>query len=190
MRTRIIGSLTVALFTLFGQAHHLVSVFAQTGETAALRTAGTEARTSAVTTSATSLFRPFELFPLDPRVSFPTGLAIGDLNHDGLNDIAVVTAHQFGDLNNSLLVFLQGGEGRLRTPTAYPIVAVMNSVDVGDVNGDGRHDVVLGANDRILVMLQNAAGTLDGGVAYPTANSALTLIGDFNSDGRNAVAGS
>ena len=68
-----------------------------------------------------------------------------------------------------------------------------SSIDIGDVNGDGRADVVVGSrrggDDQIGVLLQNASGTLDPMVSYPTANSYQVKVGDFNGDGRMDVAG-
>ena len=50
-------------------------------------------------------------------------------------------------------------------------------------------DVVVGVPDQIGVLLQNASGTLDPMVSYPTANAYQVKIGDFNGDGRLDVAG-
>ena len=68
-----------------------------------------------------------------------------------------------------------------------------SSIDIGDVNGDGRADVVVGlanaGGTSIGVLLQNASGTLDPMVSYPTVNSYQVKVGDFNGDGRMDVAG-
>ena len=45
------------------------------------------------------------------------------------------------------------------------------------------------AGSRIVVLLQNATGTLDPFVSYPTANANQVRIGDFNGDGRIDVGG-
>ncbi len=72
-------------------------------------------------------------------------------------------------------------------------------VKIGDVNNDGRNDVVLGlqaygssVNDHsILVYLQNANGTLDAPVRYPYATDYKIIgsidIGDLNQDGKNDI---
>ncbi|WP_294238742.1 T9SS type A sorting domain-containing protein [uncultured Chryseobacterium sp.] len=72
-------------------------------------------------------------------------------------------------------------------------------VKIGDVNNDGRNDVVLGLqaygssvnNHSILVYLQNANGTLDAPVRYPYATDYKIIgsidIGDLNQDGKNDI---
>jgi VCBS repeat protein len=133
---------------------------------------------------------------LRPYVAYPVGgssseaVAIGDLNHDGLNDVALVTSTFSDPVNDySLFVYLQSGSGSMLAPVRYPVGFIPSSVDVGDVNGDGRDDVVVGRGDGIFVLLQNAGGTLNAGINYPTPCSEKIQIGDFNSDGRKDVAG-
>jgi hypothetical protein len=72
-------------------------------------------------------------------------------------------------------------------------------VKIGDVNNDGRNDVVLGLqaygssinNHSILVYLQNTNGTLDPPVRYPYASDYKIIgsidIGDLNQDGKNDI---
>jgi VCBS repeat protein len=131
--------------------------------------------------------RPYVTYPLG---SWPEAVAIGDLNHDGLNDVALVTSFYFDPVNDySLFVFLQSGSGSLLAPVRYPVGGDPSSVDIGDVNGDGRDDVVVGRGDGIFVLLQNANGTLNPGLNYATSFSEKIQIGDFDSDGRMDIAG-
>jgi hypothetical protein len=142
---------------------------------------------AASTASPGGLFRPYVTFPVG---SWPEAVAIGDLNGDGRSDVALVTSYYFDPANDhSLHVFLQDGSGGFSPRVKYPVGGSPETVDVGDVNGDGRDDVVVGRGDAILVLLQNASGTLDAGISYPTTSSYKIRIGDFNSDGRLDVAG-
>lgn len=136
----------------------------------------------------TTLFKPWVGYPTG---SAPEAVAIGDLNADGRKDVAMVTSTRASEPNaNTLHVFLQASDGTLQAPAKYPLGWYPQSVDVGDVNGDGRPDVVAGSNgDGIAVLLQNAAGTLDPMVRYATVRSLSVKIGDFNGDGRMDVAG-
>jgi uncharacterized repeat protein (TIGR01451 family) len=131
-----------------------------------------------------------------PYVSVPTGswpeaVAIGDLNGDGRNDVALVTSYYYDpDNDHKLFVFLQTPEGTLAAPTKYPVGASgARSVALGDVNGDGRLDVVVGNGDSIGILLQNALGTLDAMATMATPDSYAVETGDFNDDGRTDVVG-
>src|SRR5262245_34470224 len=154
------------------------------GDPAATRAADqatTETRSGALTTS---LFQPY--------VAYPTGsgaevVGIGDLDGDGRNDVAVLTSVNNDPANDYMVhVFLQDIDGSLKPRVAYPVGARGRSMDIGDVNGDGRADVVVGlySVNQIGVLLQNATGTLDPMVTYSTPNANQVKVGDFNGDGR------
>jgi hypothetical protein len=122
--------------------------------------------------------------------SWPEAVAIGDLTGDGRNDVALVTSY-YGDPTNDykLFVFAQRPDGTLAQPVRYPTLGTYTqkpeTVAVGDVNGDGRIDVVVGNNGMGLgVFLQNAAGALDSVDLHPTPDSERVRVGDVNGDGR------
>jgi len=156
---------------------------------AALRAADqatTETHSGALTTS---LFQPY--------VAYPTGsgaevVGIGDLDGDGRNDVAVLTSFNNDPANDYMVhVFLQDVDGSLKPRVKYPVGARGRSMDIGDVNGDGRADVVVGlySVNQIGVLLQNVTGTLDPMVTYSTPNANQVKVGDFNGDGRTDIAG-
>lgn len=81
--------------------------------------------------------------------------------------------------------------GFFKTYVGYTVGSKPQGAAIGDVNGDGRNDVVLStassndpANDNhVFVFLQNSAGGLDQPVKYPAGNGNSVAIGDMNGDG-------
>jgi hypothetical protein len=137
----------------------------------------------------------FTPYTATPTGSWPEATAIGDVNGDGLNDVVMTTSYYFDAENDyKLFVFLQNASGQLQTPIKYLTLGTYSnrpqSVDIGDVNGDGKNDVVVG-NSRasIQVFLQDANGNLASSSVHPTQNSTVVKIGDLNGDGRLDVAG-
>ncbi len=86
-------------------------------------------------------------------------MAIGDFNHDGRTDVALI-----GD--ERLLLFLQRPEGGLGSPEklAHNIQSP-ELVQAADVDGDGRDDLVISCTDSeyaLLLMPQGQDGRLGG----------------------------
>ena len=120
--------------------------------------------------------------------SWPLTLAIGDLNGDGRNDIAMTTSSG-GDNDNDfrLFVFLQDNSGHLLPPVKYPVSTSyghIQGIDVGDLNNDGRADVVVANGEAgYEVFLQNSSGELSSPVVRSEHLAARAKIGDLNNDG-------
>jgi len=129
-----------------------------------------------------------------PTGSYPEAVAIGDVNNDGRNDV-VMTTSSYGSINNfKIFVFLQDATGGLDSPVIYATSATyggsIQTIAIGDINNDGRNDVVIGKTSTgIEVFLQNNAGTLNSGVFYPSADSNKIQIADLNHDGLLDVVG-
>jgi hypothetical protein len=177
MAKRWLGSL--ALVSLIGSL--------STGCGAPEKSDGSTTETRSALTAV--LFAPYVTTPTG---SSPQAVAVGDLNGDGRTDVAMTTAgSSTPGSDNMLHVFLQASDGTLQPEVKYALGVAPQSIDIGDVNGDGRADVVVGnfGSSTIGVLLQNAAGTLDPMVTYPTVNSLSVKIGDFNGDGLLDVVG-
>lgn len=119
---------------------------------------------------------------------------VGDLNHDGYDDLVLLRGA--GQMTDHVAVFYQEA-GELTSPiylTTHTGGFQAHSLAVGDVTGDGRHDVVVTAggntpNAFLSVFPQTISGTITTTpIVYPAYHLPEAVkIGDINHDGRNDV---
>ena len=149
--------------------------------------AGSSLLAPSVAASGGGLFQPYVAIPTG---SWPEAVAIGDVNGDGLNDVVMATSFYFDPANDNMLhVWTQNPDGTLATRVKYPIGGRPQSVAIGDVNGDGRNDVVVANGAGIGVFTQNADGTLAPMIFYPTHDSFKVRVADLNNDGLLDIVG-
>jgi subtilisin family serine protease len=116
-------------------------------------------------------------FPLNQNWSY--GIATGDLDSDGVSDVAVAT------MDGPKVFYARGGtlaEGPLLAQPSPP-----RDVEVADVDGDTRLDVVTFGNDGFVRSFRNA-----GGFTSTTIVSSVLwrfAVGDLSGDGRPDVVG-
>lgn len=102
---------------------------------------------------------------------------LADLNGDGLPDLA------FSVSPGGYAISLNTGGGQFGTPKIYNLTATPSEIMAGDVNGDGKQDLVFDAG----YVLGNGDGTFGQLQTLPTGINSI-VVGDFNHDGFSDLA--
>lgn len=148
----------------------------------ALLTAAPAAATTPVS------FAPYQAYSVGSRAQ---SVAIADVTGDGSPDVLVSTGWSFNPDNDfKLFEFPQMPDGTLGTPVKYATDAQYGSMalDTGDLNGDGRTDVVLATPSGIDIFYQAAGGGLLPPQLIATSNETFAaLVADMDLDGREDI---
>ena len=119
----------------------------------------------------------------------PSAAKIGDLDGDGLNDIAVVNT------SGNLQLFFNNGAGsfdRVSLNGLWPANSRILDVDIGDLNNDGRNDIAVASSTQtgaISILLNQGHRAFAPPVNYDTCISSNgVVIGDLDRDGSNDMA--
>lgn len=116
--------------------------------------------------------------------SRPTGVAVGDFNGDGKQDLAVANA-----LNNNVTVLLGNGAGGFAVAPGSPVTvgSFPYAIIAKDFNHDGKTDlaVVNSLSNNVTILLGNGAGGFASAPGSPFAvgtNPDFATTADFNGD--------
>lgn len=152
-------------------------------------------------TAAAQAALPFSAAPGGPfpTIADPEGLAVGDFNRDGRDDVLVGNR----DGNQQIALMLGTPSGGLTTAPGSPFAVGHNlpvAVLAADMNGDGKLDAVSGAstggNAKVAVLLGDGAGGFSAAAGSPyTMNTEgpdeeqQLGVADINGDGLLDVVG-
>ncbi|MEJ7598302.1 MAG: VCBS repeat-containing protein [Kofleriaceae bacterium] len=120
-----------------------------------------------------------------PMVNPAVAVAIGDINGDAMGDIAYTQVDPTNGM--ALLGMLPGaGSGAFLEPVTMPITGASPGLQLADVDGDGKQDLIAGTGIRTGVRIDVLLGTATGfaaPVSLPlTADTDYLHTGDYNKD--------
>jgi hypothetical protein len=120
----------------------------------------------------------------------PVTVAVGDLNNDGIPDLAVASNDPIA-LESSLTILRGNGDGTFQTMQSYATDYAPIAVMVADLNGDSILDVAVvcagmapSYSGTVDVFLGNGDGTFQAAQSYAAGfNPASATVADVNGDG-------
>jgi hypothetical protein len=116
----------------------------------------------------------------------PEGLAVADINRDGLPDVAVIDG-------SNVSVMFNHGSGVFGPPHNTALTTASASIQMlaADMNNDGKIDLVIAQSSpmQVLVLLGNGDGTFRTPLVLSLVNQPHGIaLGDFNRDGKIDLA--
>jgi hypothetical protein len=121
---------------------------------------------------------------------FPVSVAIGDLNGDGAQDLAIANSARYKPLG-TVSVLLNKGDGSFRARRNYTTAKTPESVVIGDLSGDGKPDLATANRvaGTVSVLLNKGDGSFQARQDYRAGGRPRSIvIGDLTADGKPDLA--
>lgn len=124
-------------------------------------------------------------WPIEDALATPNALATGDLDGDGRPDVVLLAETHF-------YVLRQTPDHALSEPEKIPLASAVKSVQILDVDGDGRQDLLLMNWDSptpYRVRFQNTTGQLGPETHFTAPAVRSYWADDLDGDGRVEIVG-
>jgi hypothetical protein len=122
----------------------------------------------------------------------PIGLALVDVNGDGKLDVVALSSADPATFRSAITVLLGNGSGGFTpAPTTSQVDAFAQSLAVGDLNGDGIVDLVVGGSDQTVTpLIGDGAGRFTAlDFQVPGGVTVTVAVGDVTGDGKADIVG-
>lgn len=133
----------------------------------------------------------FQSLKTYPTGNFTASVVLADVNLDGRPDLVVVNTEGGNAGTGSISILLGNGDGTFQAAVDYATGNSPTTAAVGDLNGDGKPDIVVansGEND-VSILTGNGDGTFQAPVAVAAGSLPNgVLVADFNGDGKADIA--
>ena len=113
----------------------------------------------------------------------PSSLVAADLDNDGDVDLVVGV-----ETAQSVTVFLNSGGGAF-TAATYPVAFSVSALAVGDVDGDGKKDIIAGGTNKVAVLHNAGSGAFVLQRTYTVFGAVAGIVlADLDGDGDLDIA--
>jgi large repetitive protein len=107
-------------------------------------------------------------------------VAAGDFNGDGKPDIASLSTD---NPCKCISILLGKGNGTFEDPVVTQPTFDVESIGIGDFNGDGKLDIATAGDFTVNILLGDGNGTFEYGASYPSPEAPESMaVADFNGD--------
>jgi len=124
----------------------------------------------------------------------PRAVAAGDFNNDGFPDLVVANLTPNSEWQLSIMLGNGRGEFANVSNIGFRLsgnasFSITNALAVGDLNNDGRQDIVFASGSSIVLLLSKGDGTFAAPVnPAPNSQPNAVIVADFNGDGKSDIA--